>query len=166
MGTRRTAALGGGIVLLGAAAAAVVWMTGGGSGHAGHVDTAAMQRDMARRLPAGWIGRVTAGDGGGYDVWLRHSGDAAAAIRSMRENDVMDINEPAMLTLLPDGATRDTDFVFHLTDTSGDGDLIRAAAGPHHPGRTPVLLLASREFMQAEISMDMPATMTPFVVGG
>ncbi|SEO14074.1 hypothetical protein [Actinacidiphila rubida] len=169
MGIRGVAALVGGVVLAGAAVA-VGGVVRGGDGSGGGpapVDAASMQRDMARRLPDGWTARVVHAAGGGYDVWLRHPGDVRAAIRSMRTHDVVDINKPAMLTLLPQGATQHTDFVFHLGDSTGDGELIRAAAGPHHPGRTPVLLLASKEFMQAEIDAAMPkVTMTPFVVGG
>lgn len=168
MGRRRGLVLGGVVVAVGVAATVGVIEVGGGGKQAGAgIDTAAVQRDMARRLPQGWTGRVTAGHPAGtYDVWLQHQGDAEAAIRSMHAHPVVGIADPAMLTLLPPGATRTTDFVFHLTDSVGDGDLIRAAAGPHHPGSAPVLLLASKEFLTAEISMDRPTALPTAVVIG
>lgn len=168
MGRRRFVALGGGIVLVGAATiAGILVVEGAGdddSRHGSAVNPMAMERNMARRLPEGWTGRVTPGDGGTYDVWLRHSGDAASAIRSIRAHDVVDIGKPAILTLLPKGAVQHTDFVFHLSDTAGDGELLRATAGPHHPGPTPTLVRAGRDYVQAEISMDMPTSMPTFTL--
>ena len=164
--------LGGVVVAVGVAATVGVIEVGGGGGGGkqpgGGIDTAAVQRDMARRLPPGWTGRITAGHPAGtYDVWLRHQGDAEAAVRSMLAHPVVGIADPAMLTLLPPGAARTTDFVFHLTDSAGDGDLVRAATGPHHPGATPVLLLASKKFLTVEISMTRPTSLpTSIVVGG
>jgi hypothetical protein len=158
MGRRKIVALTAGLVAVGAAATAAVVMIAGGGG-ARPADTARLQQDIARRLPPGWSGRVTA-DKGTVDVSLVYQGDVTSTIVSMRHNRIVNTDDSEIMKLLPSNA-REGDYLIHIVDGKDKKDLVRARVGRQHQGPHPDLQFMSREFMQAQI--DMASTATPSV---
>jgi hypothetical protein len=162
MGRTRTIALTGGVVAVGAAATAAVLVLGGGDARPS-TDTAQLQRTIDGRLPAGWSSRVTAGKDT-VDIWLRHQGDMASTIDSMRHHRIVNTDDPEIMKLLPPAPRKD-DYVFHIADTQDKEDLVRAGVTRSHPAPHPDLRFMSREFVQAQLDMLPPPTPTSIVVG-
>jgi hypothetical protein len=152
-----------GIAAVAGAVAGAVALTGGGGKSGSGTDAARLRADVARKLPAGWTDTVDV-SGGKVTINLVHRGDIPDLIRAMRADPVVDLDRPEMLTLLP-ADRQDTEYVFALSDTQGDGTLLRAAAGKGHHSGHPDLQFASRTFLSAELA-ELPHTpQTPLVIG-